>query len=79
MNELFDFRNFLHGRIAATSLLGLVELERTLPHREVRIFVGTWNMNGQVCGRMLYVTWSIVLCKCICDLYLFNQHMYMKL
>lgn len=40
-------RNFLHGRIAATSLLGLVELERTLPHREVRIFVGTWNMNGQ--------------------------------
>ncbi|PNF17293.1 hypothetical protein B7P43_G04974, partial [Cryptotermes secundus] len=40
-------RNFLHGRIAATSLLGLVELERTLPQRELRIFVGTWNMNGQ--------------------------------
>ncbi|XP_047108477.1 inositol polyphosphate 5-phosphatase E [Schistocerca piceifrons] len=40
-------RNFLHGRIAANSLLGSVELERTLPHRELRIFVGTWNMNGQ--------------------------------
>ncbi|GLG95275.1 72 kDa inositol polyphosphate 5-phosphatase [Gryllus bimaculatus] len=40
-------RNFLHGRIAANSLLGSLELERTLPHRELRIFVGTWNMNGQ--------------------------------
>ncbi|KAK0090636.1 hypothetical protein PV325_009379 [Microctonus aethiopoides] len=40
-------RNFLHGRIAATSLLGPVELEKVLPNREVKIFVGTWNMNGQ--------------------------------
>jgi len=42
------YRNFLHGRIAANSLLGSVELERVLPTRQVQIFVGTWNMNGQV-------------------------------
>lgn len=42
------FRNFLHGRIAANSLLGSLELERVLPQREVRIYIGTWNMNGQV-------------------------------
>ncbi|XP_018310819.1 72 kDa inositol polyphosphate 5-phosphatase isoform X2 [Mycetomoellerius zeteki] len=40
-------RNFLHGRIAANSLLGPVELEKVLPNRELKIFVGTWNMNGQ--------------------------------
>ncbi|XP_015588623.1 inositol polyphosphate 5-phosphatase E isoform X2 [Cephus cinctus] len=40
-------RNFLHGRIAANSLLGSVELEKVLPNREIKIFVGTWNMNGQ--------------------------------
>ncbi|KAK2575647.1 hypothetical protein KPH14_011910 [Odynerus spinipes] len=40
-------RNFLHGRIAANSLLGPVELEKVLPNREITIFVGTWNMNGQ--------------------------------
>ncbi|XP_014255150.1 inositol polyphosphate 5-phosphatase E isoform X2 [Cimex lectularius] len=40
-------RNFLCGRIAANSLLGNVELERVLPQREVRIYVATWNMNGQ--------------------------------
>ncbi|XP_075231116.1 inositol-3-phosphate synthase [Lycorma delicatula] len=40
-------RNFLHGRIAANSLLGSLELERVLPQREVRIYIGTWNMNGQ--------------------------------
>ncbi|XP_032690445.1 inositol polyphosphate 5-phosphatase E isoform X3 [Odontomachus brunneus] len=40
-------RNFLHGRIAANSLLGPVELEKVLPNRELRIFIGTWNMNGQ--------------------------------
>ncbi|XP_063234367.1 inositol polyphosphate 5-phosphatase E isoform X1 [Bacillus rossius redtenbacheri] len=40
-------RNFLHGRIAADSLLGSLELEKTLPQRELRVFVGTWNMNGQ--------------------------------
>lgn len=41
------YRNFLHGRIAANSLLGPVELEKVLPNRELKIFVGTWNMNGQ--------------------------------
>ncbi|KAJ9600816.1 hypothetical protein L9F63_001028 [Diploptera punctata] len=46
-------RNYLHGRIAATSLLGLVELERTLPQRELKIFVGTWNMNGQAPPQVL--------------------------
>lgn len=40
-------RNYLHGRIAANSLLGTLELERVLPSRTVTIFVGTWNMNGQ--------------------------------
>ncbi|XP_031842147.1 inositol-3-phosphate synthase isoform X1 [Nomia melanderi] len=40
-------RNFLHGRIAANSLLGPLELEKVLPNRELKIFVGTWNMNGQ--------------------------------
>lgn len=41
-------RNYLHGRIAGNSLLGAMELERVLHNREVRIYVGTWNMNGQV-------------------------------
>lgn len=40
-------RNFLHGRIAANSLLGPVELEKVLLNRELKIFIGTWNMNGQ--------------------------------
>ncbi|XP_034247568.1 inositol polyphosphate 5-phosphatase E [Thrips palmi] len=40
-------RNYLHGRIAANSLLGTLELERVLPSRTIQIFVGTWNMNGQ--------------------------------
>lgn len=40
-------RNYLHGRIAANSLLGSAELEKVLPNRELKIFIGTWNMNGQ--------------------------------
>ncbi|KAK6642969.1 hypothetical protein RUM43_004471 [Polyplax serrata] len=40
-------RNFLHGRIGANSMLGPVELDRVLPKREIKIFVGTWNMNGE--------------------------------
>ncbi|XP_059477647.1 inositol polyphosphate 5-phosphatase E [Neocloeon triangulifer] len=40
-------RNFLQGRIASVSLMGKMELEKVLPHREVSIFVATWNMNGQ--------------------------------
>ncbi|RZF48921.1 hypothetical protein LSTR_LSTR003301 [Laodelphax striatellus] len=40
-------RNFLHGRIATHSLLGTAELDRVLPQREIRIYIGTWNMNGR--------------------------------
>ncbi|XP_017768616.1 PREDICTED: 72 kDa inositol polyphosphate 5-phosphatase [Nicrophorus vespilloides] len=40
-------RNFLQGRIGTNALLGSKELEKTLPRREIHIFVGTWNMNGQ--------------------------------
>ncbi|XP_049546823.1 inositol polyphosphate 5-phosphatase E [Anopheles darlingi] len=40
-------RNFLHGRLASTSLLGAAELDKLLPNREITIFIGTWNMNGQ--------------------------------
>lgn len=40
-------RNFLHGRLGTTSLLGASELDKILPTREITIFVGTWNMNGQ--------------------------------
>ncbi|CAO1340761.1 unnamed protein product [Diamesa serratosioi] len=40
-------RNFLQGRLASNSLLGNAELEKALPTREVTIFVGSWNMNGQ--------------------------------
>ncbi|XP_058459560.1 inositol polyphosphate 5-phosphatase E [Malaya genurostris] len=40
-------RNFLQGRLGVTSLLGSSELDKVLPSREVSIFVGTWNMNGQ--------------------------------
>uniref|UniRef100_A0A182P5A4 phosphoinositide 5-phosphatase n=1 Tax=Anopheles epiroticus TaxID=199890 RepID=A0A182P5A4_9DIPT len=40
-------RNFLHGRLGSTSLLGATELDKILPTREVTIFIGTWNMNGQ--------------------------------
>ncbi|XP_037907938.1 inositol polyphosphate 5-phosphatase E [Hermetia illucens] len=41
-------RNYLAGRLAVNSLLGPGELNRILPTKEVKIFVGTWNMNGQV-------------------------------
>lgn len=40
-------RSYLDGRLGACTLLGPSELERVLPHKEVTIFVGTWNMNGQ--------------------------------
>ncbi|XP_045528789.1 inositol polyphosphate 5-phosphatase E [Pieris brassicae] len=40
-------RNYLYGRLASNSLLGTAELEHVFPGREVKIFVGTWNMNGQ--------------------------------
>ncbi|XP_050673044.1 inositol polyphosphate 5-phosphatase E [Leptidea sinapis] len=40
-------RNYLCGRLAANSLLGAAELEHVFPDREVKVFVGSWNMNGQ--------------------------------
>ncbi|XP_059089332.1 inositol polyphosphate 5-phosphatase E-like [Tigriopus californicus] len=39
-------RSFLMGSMGPTSLLGAIELEKCFPDRIVRIFVGTWNMNG---------------------------------
>lgn len=40
-------RNFFQGQLGANPLLGPHELDRVLPSREIRVFVGTWNMNGQ--------------------------------
>lgn len=40
-------RNFLQGRSASNSLLGAVELEKACPNRDVTIFIGSWNMNGE--------------------------------
>lgn len=33
--------------VCNNTLLGTSELNRILPNREVKIFVGTWNMNGE--------------------------------
>lgn len=44
---LFIFRNFVAGRLAVNSLFGAAELDKVLPSREIKIYVGTWNMNGQ--------------------------------
>ncbi|XP_008554493.1 inositol polyphosphate 5-phosphatase E isoform X1 [Microplitis demolitor] len=46
-------RNYLHGRVAANSLLGPAELEKVLPNREIKIFIGTWNMNGRAPPKQL--------------------------
>ncbi|XP_037930742.1 inositol polyphosphate 5-phosphatase E [Teleopsis dalmanni] len=40
-------RSFFDGHLGSSSLLGPSELSRVLPNKEVTIFVGTWNMNGQ--------------------------------
>ncbi|XP_078475196.1 uncharacterized protein LOC144736522 [Lampetra planeri] len=41
-------RSFLDGSLlAGGSLLGADELERHLPQRRLRLFVGTWNMQGR--------------------------------
>ncbi|XP_037818001.1 inositol polyphosphate 5-phosphatase E [Lucilia sericata] len=40
-------RSYLDGRLGSSSLLGPSELNKVIPSKEVTIFVGTWNMNGQ--------------------------------
>lgn len=45
--ELARERNNLAARLSINSLMGPSELDRVLPAREIRVFVGTWNMNGQ--------------------------------
>ncbi|XP_067646782.1 inositol polyphosphate 5-phosphatase E isoform X2 [Eurosta solidaginis] len=40
-------RSFLDGHMGSSALLGPAELDRVLPNKEITIFVGTWNMNGQ--------------------------------
>lgn len=39
--------NFLQGQLGANPLLGPQELKKALPESSLKIFVGTWNMNGQ--------------------------------
>ena len=40
-------RSYLCGSVGPTSLLGVEELDKYFPDRSVRVFVGSWNMNGQ--------------------------------
>ena len=47
-------RSFLVGAVGPTSMLGTQELDRcNLRDRTVRVFVGTWNMNGNTPPRQL--------------------------
>ena len=41
-------RSYLCGSVGPTSMLGAEELEKYFPDRNVRVFVGSWNMNGQM-------------------------------
>ena len=40
-------RSFLVGSVGHTSMLGADELEKYFPGKKLRLFVGSWNMNGQ--------------------------------
>lgn len=55
-------RNFLQGRVAANSLLGSLELERVFPERQVSIFVGSWNMNGQPAPKLVIIFQLMFFC-----------------
>ena len=46
-------RSYLMGSVGATSLLGTAELEKCFPDRTLRLFVGSWNMNGNTPPRHL--------------------------
>ena len=47
-------RSYLHGSVGPfQSLLGNSELKRTLPDGKLKVFIGTWNMNGKVCQYFL--------------------------
>ena len=42
-------RSYLHGSVGPfQSLLGNSELKRTLCDGQLKVFIGTWNMNGKV-------------------------------
>lgn len=43
----YHYRSYLANNLAVNSLLGPSELDRVLHAREIKVFVGTWNMNGQ--------------------------------
>ena len=46
-------RSFLLGSVGATSLLGPLELEKCFSDRTLRLFIGSWNMNGKTPPRHL--------------------------
>ena len=49
VNCLVLQRSYLHGSVGPfLSLLGPSELKRTVPDGQLKVFVGTWNMNGKV-------------------------------
>ncbi|XP_046461958.1 inositol polyphosphate 5-phosphatase E-like [Daphnia pulex] len=46
--QLARQRSYLHGSVGPfQSLLGNSELKRTLPDGKLKVFIGTWNMNGK--------------------------------
>lgn len=60
------FRSYVFGSIGPTgSLLGNEELLRFFPDNQLTIFVGTWNMNGQVssCNSIVIsVVFKFIIC-----------------
>ena len=49
MYSLHGHRSYLHGSVGPyQSLLGPIELKRTLINQNLKVFIGTWNMNGKV-------------------------------